>query len=362
MPDFQFVTPALLVNETTVAANQAKLKTYAAENNFEVRSHIKTHRSTHFTDLSRESFGPRLAVARASEARLLHLGTDVDVLFTRPPCYSGAENDLLELAQSGQRTYCCDSPEQIAVLQRVAQITDRCLPVAILLDVGAGREGVESPSECKSILEEIKNSDALHFWGLVAYGGHLYGPAAHDSSAMIQVADRIRQFKSVVDQVGFESFELSYGSTPTVCRSHELESITEIRPGNFFFNDLTLLELGHCLPSECAVTVQTSVLSRRGDTLIVDAGSKSLSGRQYTDQHGPIFGRILELPKSRFFKVNEEHGFIDVSGCASVPRVGSTLSILPVHAALTMNNFRRFISHADGQLRGYFNIEAANAE
>ncbi len=53
-------------------------------------------------------------------------------------------------------------------------------------------------------------------------------------------------------------------------------------------------------------------------------------------------GYIPEYPKARIFRLHEEHGWVDVSGCGSLPKVGERISIVPVNVSLCINLYNHF--------------------
>lgn len=50
----------------------------------------------------------------------------------------------------------------------------------------------------------------------------------------------------------------------------------------------------------------------------------------------------LAEPKARIFRLHEEHGWVDVSGCVPRPKVGERLSIVPVNVSLCINLYDHF--------------------
>ena len=73
---------------------------------------------------------------------------------------------------------------------------------------------------------------------------------------------------------------VSGGSTPTLWHTHELDGVTEFRPGTYVYNDRTTAAIGACSWDDCALTVLATVVSTAvPGQAVIDAGSKSL-GRE----------------------------------------------------------------------------------
>jgi D-serine deaminase-like pyridoxal phosphate-dependent protein len=77
------------------------------------------------------------------------------------------------------------------------------------------------------------------------------------------------------------------------------------------------------------------VVSRGGAQRgILDSGSKTLT----SDTGGLVgYGLILEHPEARIHKFAEEHGFLDLSACATMPEVGEIVRVVPNHVCVVVN-------------------------
>ena len=116
-----------------------------------------------------------------------------------------------------------------------------------------------------------------------------------------------------MNDAGLKPEIVSGGSTPLLFRSHEIEGLNEIRPGTYIFNDMNTVASGACTLEDCAASVLVTVVSHtRADRMIVDGGSKTFSSDR-DSSGGPGFGRLMDAPEARFHRMNEEHGFIDLS-------------------------------------------------
>jgi D-serine deaminase-like pyridoxal phosphate-dependent protein len=111
--------------------------------------------------------------------------------------------------------------------------------------------------------------------------------------------------------------------------------VTEQRPGVYVFNDAQQLELGSCDWADIALTVQATVVSVRGNRVIVDAGSKALGADRAPYASG--YGRVQNIPDARLVALSEHHATVDFPDGIAIPRLGQILSIVPNHVCNTVN-------------------------
>ena len=94
------------------------------------------------------------------------------------------------------------------------------------------------------------------------------------------------------------------------------------------------------------MTVLATVVSRpTPGRAIIDAGSKALT----SDLLGlDGYGMVIEHPDAVIYQLNEEHGLLDVSRCATPPAVGDRVRILPNHTCVVSNLFDRIFVVSGG--------------
>jgi D-serine deaminase-like pyridoxal phosphate-dependent protein len=131
---------------------------------------------------------------------------------------------------------------------------------------------------------------------------------------------------------------ISGGSTPTAASYHPECGLTEMRPGTYVFNDRNQIDMWAAGPGDCAVTVLSTVVSApETGRAILDAGSKSLSADVARRSSG--YGMLKEDGAAAIVKLNEEHGFLDLSQSELKLRVGDKVEVIPNHACATVNLF-----------------------
>ena len=192
----------------------------------------------------------------------------------------------------------------------------------------------------------MRSARGLKFCGLLSHAGHAYG--AQGVSAIAAIADdERRQMKLVSDRLAALNMtvaEISVGSTPTVLAATSFDGVTEIRPGNYVFLDLTACRLGVAKLNQVALGVVTTVVSVNERYCIIDAGSKVLSSD--TGPHGSgggAFGLCVALDPANspwregrpVARLSEEHGFVEHAG-KPLP-IGAGALVFPNHSCPVAN-------------------------
>ena len=65
----------------------------------------------------------------------------------------------------------------------------------------------------------------------------------------------------MLKHAGLEVKIVSGGSTPSAYQSHLIPALTEIRPGTYIYNDMSVVSGGFCKLEDCAVQVECTVVS-----------------------------------------------------------------------------------------------------
>lgn len=154
----------------------------------------------------------------------------------------------------------------------------------------------------------------------------------------------MNRVRSRIENAGFKVNEVSVGATPTFLESRSYEGITEARPGNYVFLDLTPVRLGLVGLNRVALSVLSTIVSVNEDYFIIDAGSKVLSSDHGAHGTGGTTGHGIAYHLDDYeahengltvARLSEEHGFVKRDGCNLV--VGTRLRVIPNHACPVVN-------------------------
>jgi D-serine deaminase-like pyridoxal phosphate-dependent protein len=155
----------------------------------------------------------------------------------------------------------------------------------------------------------------------------------------------LRAAREAVERRGLAVERISGGGTPTARRTHEVGEVTEVRPGTYVYGDRACIANGSVPLQDCALRVIATVVSTPTPARsILDAGSKTLTSDLAAAVTG--YGYLVEHPEAEVYKLNEEHGHVEVSGC----KVGERVTIVPNHACGTVNMHDEVVFHRGGEV------------
>jgi len=198
--------------------------------------------------------------------------------------------------------------------------------------------GVAPGEALVRLAQSISQLPWLRFEGIAFYPGHIKDMDESGQRTWAQLAELLRSILSDFRRAGMEAGIVSGGSTPTLFHSHELEGLTEIRPGTYVFNDINTVRSGACVMEDCAASILATVVSTaRSGQIIIDGGSKTFSSDRLVNSPELVFGLVVEAPGARFHKMNEEHGFIEVTRAEREFSVGDRIHVIPNHICVAVN-------------------------
>lgn len=348
-------TPWLEIDKQRLDRNLMTMQHKAERAGARLRPHVKTHKSIAIAQRQLALGAVGITVAKPEEAMVFIQGGVRDLMLAYPVVTPGTLAPLLALAAEHQArlTLIAASLMGVEAIATAAQAQPDCqLAVAIKVDVGLGRVGVQAESDDGLHLAASIAQHQLRFAGLVAHAGHAYG--AENLSAITAIAahemQQLRLLQQRLATAGFNYCPLSVGATPTALGAPIAAATDELRPGNYALLDLTALRLGLCDADALAMTVVARVVATNARYAILDAGSKALSsdrGPHGTNAVG--FGLAVNATQGFWIeKLSEEHAFVPHQGV--IPTLGSLMRIFPNHACAVMAQFdRAVLRDEDGQ-------------
>jgi D-serine deaminase-like pyridoxal phosphate-dependent protein len=73
------------------------------------------------------------------------------------------------------------------------------------------------------------------------------------------------------------------------------------------------------------------------------------------------YGLVRELSDAIVYEVNEEHGYVDISGLARKPKVGDVVRVMPNHVCPINNLFDKAVLVRGAEVLGAARVEARGA-
>ena len=271
-----------------------------------------------------------ITAAKPDEA-LVFINAGVKSVTVAYPIISQSKLDKLLTASTAHQTdlrLVADSITGVEAFALAAERHKAIINVFVKIDVGLHRCGLqENDPELTTVIRRINGNSRLQFKGLLSHAGNAYG--AKGAEDVLQIARKecriLGRVKSRIEDLGVEVTEVSVGATPTAIVSDLYEGITEMRPGNYVFMDMTPLRLGLIDADRISLSVLATIISVNQDYMIIDAGTKVLSSDLGAHGTGGGVGygvaySVEDFETKRYplpvLKLSEEHGFLKRNGCA----------------------------------------------
>lgn len=351
-------TPAIIVDLDIVESNIDRMKASLDRYHMQHRPHVKTHKSVYFAKKQLEAGAVGITVAKLSEAEAFYREGVSDIFVA----YSLVGDDKLQrfaaLHRKAHMMTTVDSREVAEGLDGIGVATGKKVPVMIEIDGGAHRGGRQQGEDAVAFAKYVSGLSGLQLVGVMAYVGQIYDCRSHDEM-IASVHNESSLLRSVADAFRQSSISLhiiSAGSTPASHFMEHLEGITEIRAGNYLFNDVSGLETGLVQVSDCALRVLTTVIATPlPGRATIDSGTKTLSSDRA--HHSDGFGYVVGRPDIRILALNEEHGMLSFDQNAPL-RIGERIEVIPNHSCVLSNLSGILYAVRQGQVVEQIPVEA----
>ena len=257
-----------------------------------------------------------------------------------------------------------------ALVESVEQVAQwRGSRVGLFIDVNPGmdRTGIEQEATDEMLrLARAIAAAGQPFRGLHYYDGHLAKYAMAERTPVAHSGyDRLMEIISALERAGLRVAEVITAGTPafpctlSYARFKDAAFIHRASPGTVIYCDCTSLAQ---LPAEygyrpAAVVISTVVSHPSARRITCDAGHKTVSADAGTPTCG-MLGRAELLPA----KPSEEHLPVDVAEGASLPELGETLYLVPMHICPTVNNFDHALIVEGGRIIAVERVTARGRE
>ena len=341
-------TPFLIVDLDALEDNLTRYQSYFDEHGIGLRPHIKTHKSLAIAHWQMRLGAMGIACQKLGEAEVMvNGGLDGDILIPYNIIGGAKLERLIALARRARMTVAADSEYTVRGL---SEASDRAgVPVGVIVELGqGGRCGVETADAARDLAALIDSLPGIELRGCMAM------PTPPERRPFIQ------EVVELLDRAGLPHPIVSGGSTPCSFTAHQIPELTEHRAGEYPVGGLKHLRSGTHSLEQCALRVLTAVVSAptRG-RVVLDAGSKSLSGASHREEDGTsVMGHIAEYPAARFRGASEEHGQVDVSACERPPRIGERVQVIPVHPCPTVNEHDEMAAVRRGEVEAIWPVDA----
>ncbi len=312
-------TPCLVIDPDAVDANLRA----AARHGLRIRPHFKAHKCVPL--LRRQLAAPGHAgvtCATAAEALLLAQAGIGDLLVANEVVAPAAVAELAEAAALVDVLVAVDSP---LGLERSSG------RVVVDIDVGQGRCGL-APGDPQVVA--LARAAGDRFAGLMGYDGHAQhadAPGRAESSGRAAALLAAERDRLAAEGIGCDI--VSGAGSGTLADAARAGVLTEAQPGSYVLGDADYGRLG--LGFSQAVWCAATVISRRGDVAVLDAGLKQLSAES----------GLPQVEGAEVVGIADEHLTLRVDGGFML---GEVVRVVPSHLDPTMNLHDAVI--CDGEL------------
>ncbi len=343
-------TPALVLDRAAVARNTAAMAARVRQHGVKLRPHVKTAKCVEVAKLATEGQFGGITVSTLAEAEFFASHGFRDIIYAAG-LSPGKFDDVIRLRREGvDLKVLTDDLEVARALSQHARAAAVKLEAFIEIDSGQFRAGLDPEAADLVPLAKLLNAPPfLTLAGVVTHAGQSYhakGAAAiqaiaeDERRALIRAAERLKE-------AGLLCPILSTGATPTATLGTRFDGLSEIRPGNYVFYDLTMHSLGVCRIEDIAVSVLASVTghNKKAGHILIDAGFMALTKDQGAHDFLPDvgFGYVMDerlrarLPGLSVTEVNQEHGMIAARTAQDFERlpIGARVRVLPNHSCAT---------------------------
>ena len=353
--------PTLIVDKKRVLNNIQKMAEKAKRSGVKFYPHCKTYQSVTVSNWLKDHGAEAITVSSVEMAQHFAYAGWEDITIAFPTNILEIEN-INKLAKSVELSLLVESEGTVLFLQEHLQ---QSVNIWIKIDVGYKRTGIEwnRTEEVLDLAEQISKSDRTNLIGLLAHSGHSYYVKSRDELALIYdtTVQRLKKIQERLYSEGFLGIQISIGDTPTCSVVESFYDVDVIRPGNFVFYDIKQLTIGSCDEVDIALAVACPVVAKHKDrNEVVIYGGAAHFSKDYVEENGKkVFGYVVPFEKNSWGLLNkinylsslsQEHGIVKVeTALFEKTRVGDLLYILPIHACLAVNLFKRYYT-LDGEL------------
>lgn len=340
-------TPVPIIDIDVVERNLTRWQARCDKAGFANRPHIKTHKLVPLARHQIELGAKGITVQKLGEAEVMADAGITDMLLTFNIVGRHKLERLAALARRTGISVVADNETVVEGLGNAGRASGRAIQVLVECDTGAKRNGVQSPEAAAALAKKIDATKGLAYGGLMTYarpGTRAEGEIFLDTA------------RDLLSRAGLETRSVTTGGSPEMWKDEGLAHITEYRAGTYIYFDRSLAERGTCTYDDCALTVLATVVSRPApERALIDAGSKALT----SDLLGLAgYGSVRQLGHAKVYDVNEEHGYLDISGVSAKPKVGDLLRITPNHVCPVSNLFDKVVIIRGVDVLGAVKVDA----
>ena len=344
-------TPALILDLDIVEENIRAMGEYFAARRQKLRPHFKTPKTVEVARRQLAAGAIGITASKLGEVEVLARAGLGPVLLANQIAGPAKIDRFFKAAAQISLIGTIESEFNVREFDAGAARAGRSADVIIEVDTGMHRCGTETPEETVE-LARLAQRAGLKYRGVMGYEGHaVLVPNTEKRIATAREALTIlSRHVEALRAAGLAPEIVSAGGTGTFDIAGNWPDVTEVQAGSYVFMDGAYRNVRPDL-GRPALTLLATVISRRGDRAIIDAGMKSL-----TNEFGPPMGKDVAVKVGR---LSEEHGHVAAGESSLEP--GSKIEMVPSHNDTTINLHSEYYVVRGDEVIATWPIEAARA-
>lgn len=350
------IEPTLLLDENRCRRNIERMAQKARANQIPLRPHFKTHQSEAVGEWFRDYGVDRIAVSSLRMADYFADAGWQNITNAFPTNI----REIARINEIAPKTQLNLLAEDLYTLQFLEKELRHPVGIFIKADTGYHRTGLgpEDFDLIDQLLTYANQASKLNLKGFLAHAGHSYG--AHGKQDIAQVhqssLDTFQLFRDRYDSQ-YPDLVYSAGDTPTCSAMDRFPGLSEMRPGNFVFYDLSQWDIGSCSLDDIAVVMACPVVAKHParKEIVVYGGGVHFSKDRRPHPNGPIYygmlvnwenGKWTSRPENAYLKsLSQEHGIVAAdTSLLEKTKVGDILCFLPIHSCMTANLMKQYLT------------------
>lgn len=356
----ELLSPSLVVIREAMDRNLRQMIAIAGTVN-RLRPHCKTHKMAEVTKIELGLGITKHKCATFAEAEMLaNAGVkDIFLAYNLVGPNIGRAVRFLEKFPDVQFSVTADDVAMIDALS-VAIQSVRDIGVALDLDTGLHRTGVNDPQRAAALYQRIAEAPGLQPLGFHLYDGQNHQtPLDERTAAVMQGWEFARKLRDDFVARGWPVPRIVCGGTGSFPVFAKLtDPAVELSPGTCVFHDTGYGTAFPEMDFEPALWILTRVVSRpTADRLTVDVGNKAVASDPPKGQR--VF--FPDLPEAEQVTHNEEHLVLQTP-LAKNYRVGDVLFAIPKHVCPTTALHKRVYVAEAGRVTGQWEVTSRDRQ
>lgn len=312
----ELVTPALVLDLEIVRENLTFMAEHMEKMPAKLRAHIKVHKSPDIARMQMKAGAIGIGTATLWEAIAIARAGIPDVFVINEVVGPEKVKAAALLAREVPLKVAVDDPPNVKALSDAAKDVGSVIGCVIEVDTGMHRCGVGSPEEALKLARRIGELPGLRLDGVTGYEGHcsLEFDKVKREAMCKEAMDYFVGVANLLRKNGVPCSLVSAAGTGTWELTAAHEGVTEIQPGSYATMDVYHAGLEPRFKQ--ATTVLATVISRRPDRVVTDAGKKTVGANQ----------AVLKDYDYPVFRYDEEHGIFSIDNSCPL-KVGDTVEL-----------------------------------